>query len=155
MSINIPLPLAGSNDQVSAIFLIPKRTTPGPSHLCCSPHFDWLYSPHCKHKSCLEFGDATAIGNLLIMAAFAGSVPHPGLSFSWPCEAKDESACAYMCVYKGKAGTVLFTEGVTDAAAYSLSLSSPLTLLPPPELEILQRLQEPTLAGNGAKVAVG
>lgn len=36
---------------------------------------------------------------------------------------------AHVWLYKGKSGTVHFTEGVTDDAAYSLS--SPLILLPP------------------------
>lgn len=41
------------------------------------------------------------------------------------------SVWAHVYIYEGKAGTVLYTAGVTDAEAYSLSLSSPLILLPP------------------------
>lgn len=62
---------------------------------------------------------------LLAVSLAQGSVAPGCVCQAWLCE------CVHACVYKAKAATILSTEGITDAAAYSLSLSSPLILLPP------------------------
>lgn len=120
--------LCYQHDQVSEILLISKRTIPGASQLCWSLRFD---SPQCKHES-ISFYWVCGPNSLWE----PGFLAYHSCVF-WPCPSSRAQLLLAMwgqgwrCLYRGKAGTVLFAEGVTDAAAYSLSLSSPLRLLPP------------------------